>query len=235
MGVIEPSLCFCGVGFFYEPSRPVLSGISLKLYPEQRLGMTGPTGCGKTTLLHLAVGLLHPTAGQIEVFGQPRRRESDFAEVRGRVGLLFQDAEDQLFCPTVAEDVAFGPLNLGKSRTDAVDIVRRTLHMLDLAGYEDRATYRLSAGEKRLVALASVLAMEPQILLLDEPTTGLDEHFHGRVIEILGSLPMAMLVASHDLGFLGSVTDQVVAIHEGMLQDGAGAFRDHHRPDTPRG
>ena len=117
------------------------------------MALLGPNGCGKTTLLHLIVGLLRPNAGQIEAFGRRRVAEADFHEVRRRVGLLFQDADDQLFCPTVAEDVAFGPLNLGKSRDEVRRIVAATLDSLGLAGYEHRVTYQLSGGEKRLVAL----------------------------------------------------------------------------------
>ena len=143
------------------------------------MALLGPNGCGKTTLLHLIVGLLRPSAGQIEAFGRQRMAEADFHEVRRRVGLLFQDADDQLFCPTVAEDVAFGPLNLGKSRDEVRRIVAGTLDSLGLAGYEHRVTYRLSGGEKRLVALATVLAMQPEVLLLDEPSGGLDDASHG--------------------------------------------------------
>ena len=111
----------------------------------------------------------------MEVFGKPRAAERDFHEVRRRVGLLFQDADDQLFCPTVVEDVAFGPLNLGLPRDRVRQVVAETLEAVGLAGYEHRITYKLSGGEKRLVALATVLAMQPEVLLLDEPTSGLDE------------------------------------------------------------
>ena len=199
----DPLLSFRQVGFSHEPGRPVLRDVNLQLYEAERVGLVGANGSGKTTLLHLAVGLLRPTAGQIEAFGQPRRKESDFFEVRARIGLLFQDPDDQLFCPTVAEDVAFGPMNLGKSRDEAIAIVSETLQLLDLAGYEDRITYKLSTGEKRLIALASVLAMKPQALLLDEPTAGLDEHYEQRVIEVLDQLHAATLIVSHDPNFLG--------------------------------
>ena len=130
------------------------------------MGLTGPNGSGKSTLLKLIVGLVRATAGRVEVFGRFRTCERDFHEVRGRVGLLFQDSDDQLFCPTVAEDVAFGPLNLGQSRDAARRIVTETLDALGLADYQDRITYQLSGGEKRLVALAAVLAMQPEVLLL---------------------------------------------------------------------
>jgi len=213
-----PLLAFRGVAFAYDRDRPVLEGVDLEVRAGERLGLVGPNGSGKTTLLHLAVGLLHPTAGHIEAFGEARREEKDFHEVRGRVGLLFQDPEDQLFSPTVAEDVAFGPLNLGKSREEARAIVGETLQALDLGGYEDRITHHLSYGEKRLVALASVLAMRPEVLLLDEPTDGLDEHYEGRLTGILRGLGQAMVLVSHDRGFLAMVANRGACIRQCRLE-----------------
>lgn len=135
---------------FAYPGRPaVLNGAAFQVDDLDRIALVGPNGSGKSTLLHVMVGLLRPQAGEIKAFGRPRHREADFAEVRERAGLLFQDSEDQLFCPTVMEDVAFGPLNLGKSRAEVTEIVRRTLAQLGLQGYEDRITHRLSGGEKR--------------------------------------------------------------------------------------
>jgi cobalt/nickel transport system ATP-binding protein len=133
------------------------------------------------------------------------------------VGLLFQDADDQLFCPTVAEDVAFGPLNLGKSRDEVRRIVAATLDSLGLAGYEHRVTYRLSGGEKRLVALATVLAMQPDVLLLDEPNGGLDDDARERLIGVLAQLPQALIVVSHDRTFGEAVTTSAVELKEGKV------------------
>jgi cobalt/nickel transport system ATP-binding protein len=205
------------VDFAYDGAPPILRECSLTLRPHERVALTGPTGSGKTTLLHLIVGLLKPAAGRIEVLGKPRAREADFYEVRERVGLLFQAADDQLFCPTVAEDVAFGPLNLGKPREEVRRIVERTLHSLGLAGYQGRITYRLSGGEKRLVALATVLAMQPDVLLLDEPTSGLDPQAEDRLVEVLAGLDQAMLVVSHDREFLARVTDSRLELHDGRV------------------
>jgi cobalt/nickel transport system ATP-binding protein len=207
-----------GVSFCYDPERPVLCRCDFRLEPGQRVGVTGPNGSGKTTLLALIVGLVRPAAGRVEVFGKERRGEADFREVRGRAGLLFQDADDQLFCPTVAEDVAFGPLNLGKPRDEVRRIVAQTLESLGLAGYEDRITYKLSGGEKRLVSLATVLAMEPELLLLDEPTSGLDEEATERVVEILAGLPQAMVVVTHDRRLLGQITTGCVRLCGGRLE-----------------
>lgn len=203
------------VHFAYGHDRPVFEGCSLSLGPSQRLALLGANGSGKTTLLHLIVGLVRPQRGRIEIFGCQRACEADFHEVRRRVGLLFQDADDQLFCPTVAEDVAFGPLNLGKSHDEVRRIVGRTLDGLGLAGYEHRITYRLSGGEKRLVALATVLAMEPEVLLLDEPTSGLDEEATERLTGILRRLPQAMILVSHQRAFREAVADHAVELREG--------------------
>ncbi len=219
----EPLLKLENVHFGYRPDRPVLAGCNLQLLPHQRMGITGPNGSGKTTLLWLAVGLLKPRSGRICAFGKPRQSERDFYEVRCRAGLLFQDADDQLFCPTVAEDVAFGPLNLGKSRGEVRTVVGETLDRLGLAGYEDRITYKLSGGEKRLVALATVLAMQPEVLLLDEPTVGLDEKARRRVIDIIAHLPQAMILVSHDREMLQEVATDRYCLHDGKLVEGTQA------------
>jgi cobalt/nickel transport system ATP-binding protein len=168
--------------------------------------------------LALIVGLVRPAAGEVEVFGKVRLREADFHEVRRRAGLLFQDSEDQLFCPTVAEDVAFGPFNLGKTRAEVRQIVAQTLDSLGLAGYEERITYKLSGGEKRLVALATVLAMQPDVLLLDEPTSGLDDEATERVVEVIRRLPQAMVVVSHDRDLLNRLTTRRLRLADGRLE-----------------
>jgi cobalt/nickel transport system ATP-binding protein len=207
------------VQFAHAPDRPVLSGVNLAVREGDRIGVTGANGSGKTTLLHLMVGLLHPQAGEIAILGRARRVEEDFHEVRSRVGLLFQDSEDQLFCPTVAEDVAFGPLNLGKTRQEVEQIVAETLERLGLQGYEERVTYRLSFGEKRLVALATVLAMRPRVLLLDEPTNGLDSAVWERLAEFLGSLDTTMVIVSHDTAFLKRVARTRAKLSGGVLTE----------------
>lgn len=213
----EPLIYLHEVDFRYDASRAVLRQCSFRLDDGQRIALRGGNGSGKTTLLHLIVGLLRPSAGHVEVFGQPRATERDFHEVRRRVGLLFQDSDDQLFCPTVAEDVAFGPLNLGLPRGEVRQIVADTLAAVGLGGYEHRVTYKLSGGEKRLVALATVLAMRPEVLLLDEPTSGLDEQATERLTELLARLPHAMLVVSHQQEFCRRVTNGSATLAEGKI------------------
>ncbi len=213
----DPLISFDNIHFSYEAGRTVLAGVSLHLLPGERLALTGANGCGKTTLLHLAVGLLTPAAGRVAAFGRDRAREKDFVEVRRRAGLLFQDPEDQLFCPTVLEDVAFGPLNQGKSAKAAREAARAALTRLGIAQYEERTTYRLSGGEKRLVSLACVLAMEPDVLLLDEPTCGIDEETEARLLEILRSLPQSMIIVSHEHPFLDQLATRSVRLAGGRI------------------
>ncbi|UCG79741.1 MAG: ABC transporter ATP-binding protein [Desulfobacterales bacterium] len=206
-----------GVSFSYPGRAPVLDELNLSFYGGDRMGLMGPNGSGKTTLFHVIMGLLKRSSGRMDIFGRPVNERQDFREVRQRIGLLFQDADDQLFSPTVLEDVAFGPLNLGKSQEEAKTIALRTLQSLGLAGFEDRITYKLSGGEKRLVSLATVMAMEPEVLLLDEPTTGLDEPTEKRLVEILQGLDLSYILVSHNIDFLMKTTDFITYIAHGKI------------------
>ena len=190
----------------------VLDGTTFELAAGEKVGLIGPNGCGKTTLLHLIIGLLKPTRGHIIAFGNTRSKESDFHEVRRRMGLVFQDPDDQLFCPTVLEDVAFGPLNLGSTQEEARSIAGDTLDLVGLKGFEDRITYKLSGGEKRLVALASVLAMSPEVLLLDEPTGGLDNLSKEHISSVLKDLSQAMIIVSHENDFILELSTRTIDI-----------------------
>jgi cobalt/nickel transport system ATP-binding protein len=206
-----------GISFNYPDGLPVLNALDFKLHRGDRVGLIAPNGSGKTTLLHIIMGLLKPLSGKLEIFGSPARDENDFAAVRRRIGLLFQDADDQLFSPTVLEDVAFGPLNLGESKSEAVQIACHTLNSLGLAGFEDRITFKLSGGEKRLVSLATVLAMEPEILLLDEPITGLDRTTKAKLTEILAGIDLSYILISHDFDFLAETADAIYTMEDGKI------------------
>ncbi|MFC4234254.1 energy-coupling factor ABC transporter ATP-binding protein [Thalassospira xianhensis] len=203
--------------FTFPTGRKVLNGVDLYLRSGERLALMGANGAGKSSLLHCLMGLVTAENGEIAILGSRCETESEFRAIRGRVGLLFQDSDDQLFCPTVLEDVMFGPLNLGQSRDDARKVALKTLSDLGLDGFENRITYQLSGGEKRLVALATVLSMSPEILLLDEPTNGLDADVEKRLIEILRSLPQAMLIISHDRQFLEQVATRSVRLQDGII------------------
>lgn len=205
------------IRFAYPGQAPVLDGATLRLDAGQRLSLTGPNGAGKSTLLRITLGLQRQSSGTVTLFGKERREEADFHEVRRRIGLVFQDADDQLFCPTVAEDVAFGPLNLGKSRDEAIAIVDRVLGDLDLMHLKERITHKLSGGEKRLITLATVLAMDPEVLLLDEPTNALDTKNEARLLEILRALPQAILLVSHAPNFRAALAPEALELRDGRL------------------
>lgn len=217
----EPLIELQNITFTYPgASRPVFQDFNYQLLPGEHIGLIGPNGCGKTTLLHLIMGLLRPQVGSIFILGQEVTNAKDFVQVRQKVGLLFQHADDQLFCPTVLEDVAFGPLNQGKSPAEAIGIARETMERLGLHGFEDRVTYKLSGGEKKLVSLATVLAMQPQLLLLDEPTSGLDETTKHRLVHILNDLDIAYMIVSHEDGFLEHTVKHCCHVHEHCCQPG---------------
>ena len=206
------------ISFSYTGSDiQVLDHLNLEINKGDRIGLIAPNGSGKTTLLHTIMGLCKPDSGTIKVFGKILNNEKDFLQVRSKVGLLFQDSDDQLFCPTVLEDVAFGPLNLGFSRTEAIDIAEKTLKRLGIQLFEHSETHKLSGGQKRLVALASVLAMEPEVLLLDEPTAGLDNKVKKKLIHILNSLDISYFVISHEFDFANAVTDKIYSMENGRI------------------
>ncbi|HWR90779.1 MAG TPA: ABC transporter ATP-binding protein [Desulfobacterales bacterium] len=218
MTTTSPIIDLKGVSFGYPGGPLILRELDFTLLPEDRVGIIAPNGSGKTTLFLLIMGLLKPLSGRMQIFGKEVREEKGFTEVRRRIGLLFQDADDQLFSPTVLEDVAFGPLNLGKSKAEALAIARQTLDFLGLKGFEDRITFKLSGGEKRLVALATVLAMEPEVLLLDEPVNGLDTRTRTRLMEILHQLTIPFVLISHELDFLTATTMTIYTMADGRIR-----------------
>jgi len=203
-----------GISFAYPGESLLFDQLDFEFRQGDKIGLWGPNGSGKSTLFHIMLGLLKPVRGSVTALGKTRARESDFREMRKEIGLLFQDADDQLFCPTVAEDIAFGPLNLGKSRDEVNEIVEHTLEILGLKGFENRVTYNLSGGEKKLVSLATVLAMKPKALLLDEPTTGLDEDVTKRIIQVLNDLNVSFIGISHDKDFLNKTTRKIRKLND---------------------
>jgi cobalt/nickel transport system ATP-binding protein len=201
---------------FAQAESPVLHNLSFAI-EDKRIGIIGPNGSGKTTLLHLMVGLLTPDKGDLLFDGKIVSNKDDLRALRKEVGFLFQSSDDQLFSPTVVEDVAFGPLNLGFSPKEAKEIALKTLDDLGLSGFEERITHRLSGGEKKLVALATILAMRPKILLLDEPTNNLDPKTRSHLIEILQGLDLFQIIISHDWEFLSHTTSILYKIDHGHI------------------
>lgn len=215
-----PALALDGIRFTYGADRVVLEGVSLEIARGERVGLSGPIGAGKSTLISVAMGLLAPDAGTIRLFGAECGDERAFRPARLRCGVLFQDPDDQLFCATVGEDVAFGPLNQGLNPAEAADRVVEALAMVGLEGFEDRITYRLSGGEKRLAALAGALAMRPELLLLDEPLAGLDPETAARIVRALAATDAAMLVVSHQQAELSPLITRRLRLRGARLEPG---------------
>jgi cobalt/nickel transport system ATP-binding protein len=201
--------------FSYPDGRPALTGVDLSIEEGGRVALRGPNGAGKTTLaLHLN-GILRGT-GSVRVSGLDLN-DDNIAEIRRRVGLVFQDANDQLFMPTVAEDVAFGPANLGLKGTELDERVEAALLRVDSVDLAGRPPHHLSGGEKRSAAIATALAMEPQILVLDEPTSGLDPLGRRELVEALQGLDVTLLVITHDLPFALELCDSAVIFDQGRV------------------
>jgi cobalt/nickel transport system ATP-binding protein len=202
-----------GLRFRYPNGVTGLDGVDLSVRHGERVAVLGPNGAGKTTLMLHLNGLLRGE-GELEVAGLPVGGGND-RELRARVGLVFQDPDDQLFMPTVREDVAFGPLNLGATDVAArVDAALTTVRMGHVA---DRAPHQLSLGQRRRVAIATVLAMDPRLLVLDEPSASLDPRSRRELLEMLGRLEQTMLVVTHDLLFAAELCERAVILSGGRI------------------
>ncbi|WGE41951.1 energy-coupling factor ABC transporter ATP-binding protein [Actinobacillus equuli] len=194
--------------------QAVINALSFAIEPQQRVFLQGEIGVGKSTLLLSLLGFLPIHAGDIYLFGTHCQREKDFVPFRGKVGICFQNAEDQLFGPTVLDDVAFGVLNQGYTQAQAYQIALEQLQMLDLEYLKDRPVNALSGGEQNFTALAGVLAMKPKLLLLDEPTNGLDAKNCAKLTALLKQLQLPMLVASHDQTFTQQLADKTLYLQK---------------------
>jgi energy-coupling factor transporter ATP-binding protein EcfA2 len=224
------------LSYHYPDGRRALEGVSFSLERGERVALIGPNGAGKSTLLLHLNGILpgrseyehhhhllgsgdghrHGSEPHVWVEGIPVV-DGRLGEVRRRVGLLFQDPDDQLFCPTVLEDVMFGPRNQGKGKAESAELARRCLAQVGLDGFEDRLPHHLSYGEKRRVCLAGVLACQPTLLALDEPTSNLDPRTRRRLIAILQGLDATLLVATHDLELAWELCPRVILLEAGRL------------------
>ena len=200
---------------------PALSNISFRIEKGEAVGLIGANGAGKSTLLKLLVGILAGSGGQILVDGQ-LLAEDNLQTVRRKLGYIFQDSDNQLFMGTVGEDVSFGPRAMGLPESEAAERTARALAQVGLSELASRRIYRLSGGEKKLAAIAGILAMEPELMLFDEPTVALDPVNRERLRDTINSLPGAKLIATHDLDFLLDTCSRVILLHEGeMAADGA--------------
>jgi cobalt transport protein ATP-binding subunit len=207
------------LSYRYHDGTEALRGVSFRVDTGARVGLIGPNGSGKSTLLLHLNGILpeQPSRnGAVQVFGQPLSA-ANLDTIRRQVGLLFQDPDDQLFCATVEEDVAFGPQQLGLRQPEVASRVARALAQVGLAGYGHRATHHLSQGEKRRACLAGVLACEPSVLVLDEPTSDLDPRGRREFKELLRTIPATTLIATHDLELVVELCSQVIVLDQGQV------------------
>ncbi|NWG22195.1 MAG: ABC transporter ATP-binding protein [Chloroflexi bacterium] len=212
----EPlSLVADDVHFAYPDGHVALRGVTLRIARGEKVALVGPNGAGKSTFMLQLNGILEGR-GRIEIAGLPVTKRT-LPQVRARVGLVFQNPDDQLFSPTVFEDVAFGPLHMGLPADEVRARVDRALDLVSMAAYHDRQPFHLSMGEKKRIAIATVLAMMPEILVLDEPSAGLDPRARRGLIHLLRSLPLTMLVSTHDLAMVRELFDRMVIMDEGRI------------------
>jgi cobalt/nickel transport system ATP-binding protein len=203
--------------YTYPDGRQALAGVDLTVDEGEMVALLGPNGAGKTTLaLHLN-GIRQPTSGKIEILGKPLDDDT-VDEIRRQVGIVFQNPDDQLFMPTVGGDVAFGPANLGVAADQLPGVVADALRMVGAGGLENRVPHHLSGGERRRVALATILAMEPSLLILDEPTAGLDPAGRRDLMKVLGSLAVTQLIITHDLPLALELCERSLIMDEGKIQ-----------------
>lgn len=205
--------------YHYPDGTPALEGINLQIEAGVATGILGPNGAGKSTLLLHLVGLCEPAAGEILIGGERLTRASARA-LRRRVGIVFQDPDDMLFLPRVGDDVAFGPRNLGLPENEVDARVRTSLAAVGLAGFENRAPHHMSLGEKRRASLACVLAMQPEVLLLDEPTANLDGRGRRQLATTLAAIGRTQIIASHDLDFVRRQCPITAVLQKGRMAAG---------------
>ncbi|MEN8243142.1 MAG: ATP-binding cassette domain-containing protein [Chloroflexota bacterium] len=210
-----PMLKVAELYFNYPDGQAALKGASLSLARGEKAALVGPNGSGKSTLMLNIIGILDGS-GEITVAGIPRTEEN-LPLIRSQVGLVFQSPDDQLFSPTVFEDVAFGPLHMGLSEAETRDRVHTALEMVEMAEYAERLSYHLSMGEKKRIAIATVLSMEPELIILDEPSAGLDPKARRTLIELLHRLPQSLLVATHDLLLVKELLPRTIILDEGQV------------------
>lgn len=211
-----PIIELIGAGCVYPDGHRALRSLNLSISPGQRVGLVGANGAGKTTMLSLLTGLLLPKEGAVAIGGELLSK-ANLEAVRSRLGFVFQDADDQLFMPTIQEDVAFGPRAARLPETVVAERVDSALSQTGILHLKDRFTWKLSGGEKRAAAIASVLACTPEFLILDEPTAGLDPRSRRNLMALLSGMPQGCLIASHDMDFVLGICQRTVILKGGEI------------------
>ncbi len=210
-----PAVAIRNLSYVYPNGHPALRDISLTIHTGDRVALMGPNGAGKSTLLMHLNGVIRGQ-GTIEIGGLALG-DTTVRQIRATVGFVFQNPDDQLFSPTVFDDVAYGPLYMGLSREEIQHRVRAALASVDMAGFEDRMPHHLSLGQRKRISLATVLAMDPRILVLDEPSAGLDPRARKGLIALLGGLPQTLIASTHDMRLVRDLFDRAVIMHEGRI------------------
>jgi cobalt/nickel transport system ATP-binding protein len=211
-----PTIAATGLSFHYPDGTVALQDVNIHIHPGERVALLGPNGAGKTTLILHMNGIHLPQHGQIRVSGLELHADN-ILDIRRRVGIVFQDPDDQLFMPTVRQDVSFGPQNLGLAGSELDDRVDEAMKAVGVADLADRAPNHLSFGQKRRVAIAGVLAMQPEILILDEPTSNLDPASRRELSDILRGLDITQLLVTHDLPYALELCPRSIVLDEGQI------------------
>ena len=217
----EVHLSTKNLSYTYPDGTHALKNINMEIYKGQKVAIMGPNGAGKSTLFSHFNGLTEPTSGHVEVDGKAIKYDRDtLLEVRQKVGIVFQDPNDQLFAPTVKEDVAFGPMNLGLDYEEVEKRVSEALTMVGMEQYMDKTPHHLSGGQQKRVAIAGIIAMRPEIMILDEPTAGLDPEGVEKVLDILNNLNkegMSIVISSHDIEMVNEFAEKIFVLNNGEI------------------
>ncbi len=217
----EVHLSTKNLSYTYPDGTHALKNINMDIYKGQKVAIMGPNGAGKSTLFSHFNGLTKPTSGHVEVDGKAIKYDRDtLLEVRQKVGIVFQDPNDQLFAPTVKEDVAFGPMNLGLDYEEVERRVDEALTMVGMEQYMDKTPHHLSGGQQKRVAIAGIIAMRPEIMILDEPTAGLDPEGVEKVLDILNNLNkegMSIVISSHDIEMVNEFAEKIFVLNNGEI------------------
>lgn len=209
------------LSFTYPDGTQALKNINIEIEKGEKVAIIGPNGAGKSTLFSHFNGLTEPTSGYVKIEGKPISFEKDeLLKVRQKVGIVFQDPNDQLFAPTVKEDIAFGPMNLGLSYDEVEKRVEDALKMVGMENYEDKTPHHLSGGQQKRIAIAGIIAMKPELMILDEPTAGLDPDGVEKVLNIMNQLNeegMTLIISSHDIDMISKYADKIFVLYNGEI------------------
>ena len=209
------------LSFTYPDGTQALKNINIEIEKGEKVAIIGPNGAGKSTLFSHFNGLTEPTSGCVKIEDKPISFEKDeLLKVRQKVGIVFQDPNDQLFAPTVKEDIAFGPMNLGLSYGEVEKRVEDALKMVGMENYEDKTPHHLSGGQQKRIAIAGIIAMKPELMILDEPTAGLDPDGVEKVLNIMNQLNkegMTLIISSHDIDMISKYADKIFVLYNGEI------------------